>query len=288
MSLLRRLAPIAGPLVPAALRVAVGAYHLWHVGTRRRTYAGVHRSDPSTFAPVGPASVLRRPLPPALADRLVDLSLVTGALFTAGVAHRVTGPLHSALQTWNFSYRNSWSMVYHHENAFVLHTMVLAGAPCADALSVDALRRDGTLLPARRSRWYGATPAAMSAVLGATYLPAGVAKLVRGDGAAWVSGRHMRDQVAVDMLRKEMFGSQGSPLARALYPHAPLFTAMAAMSLAVELLAPLVVLDRRAGRVFALAAFGMHHGIRAIMRIRFPYPLSGVAYLPLLLMPRPA
>ena len=74
---------------------------------RAAGHAGVHRTDAASFDPVGPVRILRRPLPPVLADRLVDASLLTGALFTAGVAHRVIGPLHSALQTWNFSYRNS-------------------------------------------------------------------------------------------------------------------------------------------------------------------------------------
>ncbi|WP_232820319.1 hypothetical protein [Brachybacterium sp. YJGR34] len=283
----RRLAPTAAATTPAVLRLAVGAYHLRHVGRRRSLYRGVHRTDAASFDPVGPARILRRPLPPRVADALLDASLVTGALFTAGIAHRVTGPLHAALQTWNFSYRNSWSMVYHHENTLVLHTMVLGAAPSADALSVDALRRDGTLLPARRSWMYGATPTVMNAAVSLTYLIAGLAKLSGGDGARWIEGGTMRGHIAFDALRKEMLGEQGSPLARALYPYKHLFTAMATVSLVLELGAPLAVLDRRLGRLFALGAFGMHWGIKGIMRITFPYNLSGVLYLPFVLMPPP-
>ncbi|MFC7465816.1 hypothetical protein [Brachybacterium sp. GCM10030252] len=283
----RRLAPHAGPAGPGLLRLAVGGYHLWHVGRKRRLYQGVHRTDPASFDPVGPARILRRPLPPVIADRLVDASLVTGALFAAGVGHRVLAPVHSALQTWNFAYRNSWSMVFHHENTLVLHTMVLAAAPAGDALSIDALLRDRSLLPGRRSWMYGATPTVMNAAVAGTYVLAGLAKLTGGDGLGWVRGGHMRDQVAFDALRKEMLGERSSALGKRLYPYPALFTAMAAASLAVEFGAPLAVLDRRAGRVFAGAAFAMHWGIRAIMRITFPYNLSGVLYLPLLLMPPP-
>ena len=283
----RRLAPHAPATTPALLRIAVGGYHLWHVGTRRKLYRQVHRTDAANVAPVGPARVLRRPLPPAAADALLDASLVTGALFTAGVAHRVTGPLHAALQTWNFSYRNSWSMVFHHENNLVLHTTVLGVAPAADALSVDALVRDRTPVPSRRSWMYGATPTVMNAAVAITYLLAGMAKLAGGDGAKWVDGANMRGHVAFDALRKEMLGEQSSALGRALYPHRHLFTAMAAISLVVEMGAPLAVLDRRLGRLFSLAAFSMHWGIRGIMRITFPYNLSGVLYLPFLLMPPP-
>lgn len=283
----RRLAPTASPTAPALLRLAVGGYHLWHVGRRRSLYRGVHRTASESFDPVGVARVLRRPLPPRVADALLDASLVTGALFTAGVAHRVTGPLHSALQTWNFSYRNSWSMVYHHENALVLHTMVLGVAPAADALSVDALVRDRTVLPGRRSWMYGATPAVMNGAVALTYLLAGIAKLAGTDGLRWASGASMRNQVAVDALRKEMLGEPANPLVRVLGPHTGLFTVMAVSSLVLELGAPLAVADRRAGWLFAAGAFGMHWGIRVIMRITFPYQLSGVLYLPLLLMPPP-
>ena len=283
----RRVAPWAGAATPAMLRAAVGGYHLWHVGRRRRLYRDVHRTDAASFDPVGPARILRAPLPPAVADHLLDASLVTGALFTAGVGHRVIGPLHAVLQTWNFSYRNSWSMVFHHENNLVLHTMVLGAAPAADALSVDALLRDRSVLPGRRSWMYGATPTVMNAAVSVTYLLAGLAKFAGGSGATWADGSNMRSQVAVDALRKEMFGEEPSLLGRRLHPHRGLFTVMAAVSLVLELGAPLAVLDHRLGRLFALGAFSMHWGIKAIMRITFPYNLSGVLYLPFLLMPPP-
>ncbi len=280
----RHLAPTAEPAGPALLRIATGAYHLWHVGRKRKLYRGVHRTDPRSFDPVGPCRILREPLPPVIADRLVDASLVTGALFTAGIGHRVIAPLHAALQTWNFSYRNSWSMVFHHENNLVLHTMVLAAAPSADALSVDSLLRDRTLLPERRSWMYGATPSVMNAAVTLTYLIAGIAKFTGGDGARWADGSHMRDQIAFDALRKEKLGEEASPLGKALYPHTGVFTAMAVTALVVELGAPLALLDRRLARLFSVGAFGMHWGIRVLMRITFPYNLSGVLYLPMWIM----
>ena len=283
----RHLAPAASPTAPALLRLAVGGYHLWHVGRRRSLYRGVHRTATESFDPVGVARVLKRPLPPRLADALLDASLVTGALFTAGIGHRVTGPLHAALQTWNFSYRNSWSMVFHHENNLVLHTMVLGAAPAADALSVDALVRDRTLLPRRHSWMYGATPTVMNAAVALTYLLAGLAKLTGADGMRWASGASLRSHVAVDALRKELLGESANPLVRVLGPHTGLFTVMAVGSLVLELGAPFALVDRRLGRLFAVGAFSMHWGIKVIMRITFPYNLSGVLYLPLVLMPPP-
>jgi hypothetical protein len=62
-----------------------------------------------------------------------------------------------------------------------------------------------------------------------------------------------------------------------LYPHRRLFTAMAVTSLVV-VGAPLALVDRRLGRLWALGAFAMHWGILAVMGIRFRYQLSGVAF----------
>lgn len=56
---------------------------------------------------------------------------------------------------------------------------------------------------------------------------------------------------------------------------------MSAMALLVELGAPVALAGRRTGQVFALAALGMHWGIRLSMGIRFTYNLSGFSYLPL-------
>lgn len=61
------------------------------------------------------------------------------------------------------------------------------------------------------------------------------------------------------------------------YRHQGLFTFFAAGSLVLELGAPLALLDRRLGRPWARATFGMHWDIRMIMGVRFRYHLSGVS-----------
>lgn len=278
------LAPRAIAIAPAALRVATGAFHVWYVGSRQTMLRRLHRGEPENFAPVGPVTVLKQPLPPAVADGLAAASVATGALFTVGIAHRVVGPVHAALQTWVLSYRNSWGMIYHHENNLLLHTAVLGAAPSADALSLDAALRDGTLTPHRVSWMYGLTPTVMNAAATATYLIAGIAKLRGPAGLQWADGAGMRQQVAADAVRKDNFGSTSAPLGRLLYPHRPAWTAMAVGSLAIELLAPVALLHPRAGRVVAVLAFGMHWGIYLVMNIKFPYNLSGVMFLPFLVV----
>ncbi|EMY32503.1 hypothetical protein D477_019853 [Arthrobacter crystallopoietes BAB-32] len=275
----RHIMPAAPALRPAALRLATGLYTAHYLGRRVKMLGRIHRGDTSMFAPVGPCRILKKPLPPKVADALVWAEIAANAAYTLGWQHKVTGPLHAGLLTWTLSYRNSWSMVFHNDNNLVLHTAVLGAAPAADALSLDALRRSGTLLPQRHDWRYGLPATVMSAVTTATYLVAGVAKVTGPMGWNWASGEGLRSQVAADGLRKELLGSRAAGLGMRLYPHKGIYTALAVGSLVIELAAPLALANRRLGQVFAVAAFGMHWGIQAVMGIRFRYNQSGVMYL---------
>lgn len=242
-------------------------------------FAKVHRTDPALFAPVGPARVLRRPLPPRVADRLVDAETAAGVAFTAGLGHRVTGPLHAALLLWTISYRNSWSMIFHNDNATVLHTAIAAASPSADAWSVDALVRRIRGLPAPMPHWrYGYPLHLTSAATTVVYWLSGMAKVKGPLGWRWATGSALRSQVAADGLRKEVLGSSATPLGVALYHRRALWTAAAVSSLALELVAPVALVHRRIGRVWVVSAFGMHWCIKALMGITFRYQLSGAAY----------
>jgi hypothetical protein len=275
---LKHLAPVTS--APAARlgmsRLLVGGFTLAYLGLRRETLRKVVRTDPKLFAPVGPVKILRRPMRPQTADALNDATLVSAALFTLGVGHQLTGPLHSALLTWTTSYRNSWSMVYHTDNTLVAHTVVLAASPAADALSLSALRR-GTK-PADHPRYAWALQL-MNAVPAVAYLLAGIAKLAQPRGWTWARGDAIRRQVAIDGIRKQVYGSRVAPAAFVLYPHRKLWTAAAIGTLVLELGAPVaLVLNRRLGRLWALSMFGMHWGVEIVMGIHFPYQLSGISF----------
>lgn len=58
------------------------------------------------------------------------------------------------------------------------------------------------------------------------------------------------------------------------------FTTLATGSLVLELVAPLVLADRRLAQAWAAGAFAMHWGIKAVMGITFRHNLSGVVYQP--------
>ncbi len=87
---------------------------------------------------------------------------------------------------------------------------------------------------------------------------AGVAKVKGPVGWRWADGESLRRQVAIDGLRKDLLGSTKKTLGRTLYRHVGLFRLLAAGSLAMELAAPLALVDRRVGRAWAAGAWLMH------------------------------
>ena len=264
----------------ALARIAVGGYTLVYLARQRAKFRKLARADPALFDPVGPVRVLHKPLPAPVVDKMIDATLVSGALFTVGGGHRVVGKLHSALLLWTLSYRNSWSMVFHSENMLVWHTMLLGASRAADATSLDALVCRAPA-PDRPHSRYGWPLQAMQAASTVTYLLSGIAKIGNASGWSWTGGGAMRRQVAIDRIRKDVYGSsRGGAVAHALYPHRNLFTGFAVGSLVLELGAPLALLNRNLGRLWAVAAFGMHWGIRVIMGIRFRYQLSGASFAP--------
>ena len=266
---------------PAVLRVLVGTYSLVYLWRRRGMLRAVFRTDPALFQPVGVARPLRRPIPARVARALVGATLVANVAFILGWRHRFTGPSFGGLLLWTLSYRNSWSMIYHTDNILVVHALVLGTTPSADAYSLDALARRGAENgPAATSWQYGWPIRLMNAVTVSTYFVAAVAKLRGPMGRHWISGEALRRQIAVDGLRKDFLGGQSAPLAVPLYRRPGLLRLLAMGSLAMEALAPAVLLDRRVARAWALNAYLMHVGIYLVMRISFRYQLSGVAFAP--------
>nr|MDQ3302636.1 hypothetical protein [Actinomycetota bacterium] len=126
---------------PAVLRVLIGVYTLYYLARRYSMLMRISKSDPSLFAPVGVVSRLEKPVSPETFRRILIMTFVANVAFVLGWRHRHTGPLFAGLFLWVMCYRNSWSMIYHNDNALVLHAMILGLTPSADALSLDALER---------------------------------------------------------------------------------------------------------------------------------------------------
>lgn len=272
------------PSAPAArlavLRIATGLFALWYLVPRLDMYSRIPLEAPAAlYDPVGLAHLLAGPLDQGLHVILLRALVVLNLLYLVGLWHRFCAPLFAVTLLFVLSYRNSWSMIYHSDNALVLHVLVLSLAPAADALSIDSWRSRGSwwLISGTRYGWPIRTIIATTAC---TYLLAAIAKVVGPLGWSWALGTALRDQVAVDALRKEVYGGTSSPLAYMLYDETWLFTIMGVTSLALEFLAPLALLHRRIAWGWALATFGMHWGIFAVMDIRFRYCLCGAIFLP--------
>jgi hypothetical protein len=256
----------------AMLRVLVGGYALVYLivrATHLLSYAGL---DPMLFQPVGVVSILPRPLLPVVVQALVAASVALAVPFFLGWRYRVTAPLFAVCLLWVLTYSNSWGKILHTDNVLVLHVAVLSVVPASEALSIDAR---GRAAPA--SGRYG-WPIHLMCLLGvAVYVLAGVAKL-RNSGFDFIGGDTLRNYVAFDNVRKIELGSMYSPLGAAMLPHATAFVVMAWLSFVLELGAPLALLHRRVGRLWAVMVWGFHVGVLALMAIGFAYQLSAIAF----------
>lgn len=163
-------------------------------------------------------------------------------------------------------------MIFHTENLLVPHVLVLAFTPSADALAL-ARRKDEAAIG------YGWVLKLLIAITAVTYVLAGIAKL-RIAGMAWLGGEQLRNQIAVDNLRKALLGDAIAPLATPFLDHPSGFTVFSVMTIVLELGAVVAVIHARLGRWWALVAWGFHVGVVALMNIWFPYPLLGLAHLP--------
>jgi len=276
MKALRRvLAPEMPAERLAMLRILVGLYGVVYLLARANVIWGVTRYPAGQFKPVGLAVLVDTPLSPALVVCGLVLALASGVGFSLGWRFRWTGPLYAAALLWVLSYRNSWGMPFHTENLLVLHTIVLAAGPSAAAWSFDAR---GHSIPEAHAR-FGWAVVLMCWATALTYFVAGWAKLSHS-GLEWVTSDTLRNFIAYDNVRKAELGAGYSSLGTWMVSHAWVFPPLAAVSLGVELLAPLSVLHRRLGMVWCVAAWGFHVGVLALMYILFHYPILGFAYAP--------
>ena len=261
----------------ALLRLGVGLYALIYLVSRAFHLNAPVRYPASSFAPIGIVRLIEQPLPSQWVYALFGSAVLTGALFTLGIAYRLVAPLFALLLLWVLSYRHSWGMIFHTDNLLWLHVALLALAPAAD---VYAWGKQASS-PAARSREqgsYGWAIRSMCLVTVASYVVAGAAKLSI-TGWSWAGGHALREQIAYDALRKIELGSIHSPFGPWLLPLEWLFAPLSSFSLAVELLAPVALLGGRLATTWCISAWLFHLGVLVLMAIAFSYPLSGCAFL---------
>lgn len=277
----RAAARYLAPLPPerlALLRLLVGGYALGYLVVRLPhllAVAGFGR-DPR-FDPVGPLWFLASPVPPAVGHAILTAAVLAGAAFVLGWRWRVTGPGFAVLFLAVTTYRSSWGQVFHTDNLVALHLLLIAIAPAADAWSLDRRRRPTTPAAVQPTSAHGWPVRLCSLVTVLAYAVSGWAKL-RNGGIDWVTGDTLRNQIAHDNLRKALMGDVWSPLGGHAVRYGWLFPPLAAISVAVELGAPLALVFRRLRTSWAVAAWLFHLGVLALMAIAFPYQLTGIAF----------
>ena len=272
----------------AAVRILVGGYALVYLVVRTPHLVDLAGLPQHRWRPVGVLGTLTSRPSGAAAALVLGSTVAAGIGFVAGWCWRLAGPTFAVGTLVSTTYGVSFGHILHTENLMVLHLLVLAVAPAADAWSIDARRvvdrpahrrRPGGGVPPPAGR-YGFPVRLLALVTVVTYAIAGWAKL-RNGGGTWLSGDGLRNQVAFDNLRKVLLGDPWSPLGARLVGIGWLWPPLAWATLAVELGAPLALLHRRGRAVWAGAAWSFHLGTLALMAIMFPYPLSGVAFAPL-------
>ncbi len=261
----------------ALLRIASGAFALWYLLSRHDLLIKIVRTEKYLFEPVGIAAWLESPLPPEVFTVIYWLTISLGFIYVFGWKFRLTAPLFALMALFVFCYRNSWSMIYHDNAALVLHILIIAFSPAADAYALDARRNT---LPEVVHWQYGWPVRLLCAATAMTYFVSGVAKILGELAWGWMDGSALRSQIAVDYLRKELLGESTSAIFPWLYAHSEIFLLMGVFALMVELGAPLFLINRQARVGWALATWGMHWGIWVTMGITFRYQLSGLIFLP--------
>jgi len=264
----------------AAIRIVIGMFALAWILVRIREGYAVAQLPAENFRPTGVVRLLEAPLDPELALAISIATAVLMAAFVVGFRFRLLAPLAAVALLWTLTYRNSWGMIFHTENLLVLHVIALACAPAADAWAID--RR-----PARPAvSGYGWAIKLLVALTALTYVLAAIAKL-RIAGMAWIDGEQLRNQIAVDNLRKALLGDSIAPLATQFLDHPSGFTVFSILTLVFELGAPIALVGPRLAKLWALTAWGFHVGVVMLMNIWFLYPLLGVAFIAVLPAERP-
>jgi hypothetical protein len=271
----------------AALRVLICTYAMvWLVGFAPILLSGLW-FPAERFEPIGVTSLLDAPLSPALGLAIWAVSVVAGAATLLGWRYRVIAPIFALSLLWVTSYRNSWGMIFHSENLLVMHVLILALLPAADAWSLDAQRDARVRARGQQAHpRYGWGPRLMATVTALAYVLAGVAKL-RNAGFVWLDGEVLLAHVAWDNLRKIELGDLHSPIGAWLCQHPAVFVPLAWGSVILELGAPISLFGPRLARIWAVGMWAFHVGVLAIMAIAFMYPLTGVAFAPLFEVERP-
>lgn len=273
------------PLPPARLailRISSGCLSLWYLVARYDMLMRFPANSRSMYEPVGLMQFGTEPFSAVTFSILLWATIGFNILYILGWKFRYTGPVFAVLLLVFFSYRNSWSMIYHNYNLLVLHIFIIGFAASGDALSVTGKQNKSPGIKPVAHWQYGWPVKLICLITALSYFISGIAKLTGDLAWDWLSGQAMRSQVAVDSLRKNVMGEETSPVFDLLYTHTWFFFFVGIATMVVELGAPFILHKKRLILTWVLLAFMMHWGIFFIMGIKFYHHMTGIIFLPFL------
>ncbi|MEL6891833.1 MAG: HTTM domain-containing protein [Actinomycetota bacterium] len=279
---------VAPPERLAAFRIAASGFTTAYLLLRSPVFLGLADRAQDDFDPVGVLDLFDWRFSSGLVTALVLATPAVGIAATVGWRYRLTGPTFAVGVGLLTTLRSSWGQLLHFENLMLLFALVLAVSPAADAWSLDALRRtrhsterpaDDERSPAPDVR-YGHPLVVASWIVVTTYVIAGIAKLRYG-GIGWLDGDTLRNHIASAAARLDLLGGTPAPLAELAVRAEVVLPLAAFVTVALELAAPLALIDRRLRNGWVATVWFLHVGVLLTMAIGFPSPLFGVAFAPL-------
>jgi hypothetical protein len=266
----------------AVFRVLLGTFVTLYLLIRLPVFLELGHRSPNRFVPVGVFRIVGHPMPTRANDLFVAATVASGVLFTLGWRFRITGPTFALCVLVVASHRSSWGQLLHFENLMTLHLVVVGLSKSSDAWSLDARRRRSSVeLDLHNGHARYGWPLRLAAVITVTtYVIAGVAK-IRYGGLEWMTGETLRNHIAYSATRLDLLGGNPAPLAELVVKNPQLLRPAAALSVAIELVAPIALFGGRWRTTWVVAAWLMHVGIYATMFVGFPSPLFLVAFAPM-------
>lgn len=249
---------------PGLLRLVV-LFATVYVAVRLPEFRGLVDLRASSFEPVGILWFLRSPLPNAVWFGVLGLLFVSGIVVLTGRATSAAMAVFAPCVLVVTTYRSSWGQLLWFENLLVIHLIVLAVAAVI-----------GPIDEKRPPPWAVQCCAVATVVV---YMLAGVAKLRYG-GVGWISGDVLAHHIGYSSARLSVFGERPPLLASFAVNHAGALAFASVTTVALELGAPLALLRRRLAVVWSTAMWAVHVGIALTMAVVFPYPMVGLAFVP--------
>ncbi|HMI90041.1 MAG TPA: HTTM domain-containing protein [Polyangiales bacterium] len=255
------------------LRIVLFAALAW-VGLQ--TNAVWWASQPATLRVMPPgwqwlAGLL--PINATVASGARFLVVAFGVCAAVGLGTRITSKVAAIAALYLLGVPSFFGKILHSDHALVMMTLVLAAAPCGDALSLDRLwlRRRGRPEP-QMSDAYTLPVRLCWLLLGTIYLFPGIWKVWEA-GDLWLSGERLLWELQDEWGQRKGF----VPPAR-IDQHPWLLKLLGTATLIFEVGFFFALFQKQARIVAALSAVAFHVGVRLFLGIRF------YEYLPLILL----